>query len=439
MKKVKGATALAACLLTVALGASQAKAPSGQWEHLLEGSPILAGGNGAWIVQEPKLVLAGPVEGMAFGPGPNEATLITRQRVAIAPKDLIEPHEAKPADRGYRVNVVNLGSLAVRGIKLPSNVQGVYGKDWVSGERILSIRVQTTEDAGDLLVDVVGGGIFSTLGMPDQINVASEVPTLALLSAFDYRNQFADTTVKIIDFSSNPPRSIQAAMPKGTGRPIRLTANRTILCETPSRTRVEVSLADGSVKPSVPNEKDELDLSRQGRGRDVPRTVWADYKEEPFEGLWLETLPGLRSQFRLSKEKNAFEMNEDGRRIMYIAHGAVFLSELTPVDLDAAVKALMAQAKVNAVSFAKQAGTAMHIYASDYDDLMPISGASARESVFPYIKSARILDSVVWTNVMGQNMGKIQDPSKYELGYVPGPGGRAIIYADGHVGWRAEP
>jgi hypothetical protein len=426
-------------VLACTMVASQAKAPSGQWEHLLEGSPILAGSNGAWIVQEPKLVLAGPVEGMTFGPGPNEATLITRQRVAIAPKDLIEPYEVKPSDRGYRVNVVNLGSNAVRSIKLPSNVQGVYGQAWVSGERILSIGVQTTEDSGDLLVDVVGGGIVSTLGMPDQINVASEVPTLALLSAFDYRNQFADTTVKIIDFSSNPPRSIQAAMPKGTGRPIRLTANRTILCETPSRTRVEVSLADGSVKPSVPNEKDELDFSRQGRGRDVPRTVWADYREEPFEGLWLETLPGLRSQFRLSKEKNAFEMNEDGRRIMYIAHGAVFLSELTPIDLDAAVKALMAQAKVNAVSFAKQAGTAMLIYAADYDDLMPISGASARESVFPYIKSARILDSVVWTNVTGQNMGKIQDPSKYELGYVPGPGGRAIIYADGHVGWRADP
>lgn len=439
MKRYKGATAVAACLLTVALGASQAKAPSGQWEHLLEGSPILAGSNGAWIIQEPKLVLAGPVEGMSFGPGPNEATLITRQRLAITPKDLIEPDEAKPSEKGYRVNVVNLGSLAVRNIKLPSNVQGVFGQEWVSGERILSIRVQTVEDSGDLLVDVVGGGIFSTLGMSDQINVASEVPTLSLLAAFDYKNQYADTTVKIIDFSTNPPRSIQTAMPKGTGRPIRLTANQTILCETPSRTRVEVSLADGSVKPSVARERSEDDHSRQGQGRGVPRTVWADYREEPFEGLWLETLPGLRSQFRLSREKSAYDMNDDGRRIMYIAHGAVFLSELTPIDLEAAVKALMDQAKANAMFFAKQAGTAMHIYAADYDDLLPVSGAASRDLVMPYIRSARILDSVVWTNITGQNMGKIQDPANYQLGYVPGPGGRAIIYADGHVGWRADP
>ena len=439
MKKVKGATALAACLLTVALGASQAKAPSGQWEHLLEGSPILAGKNGAWIVQEPKLVLAGPVEGMSFGPGANEAVLITRERVTVSSKDLVEPSEAKRAERGYRVNVVNLGSLAVRSIKLSSSVQGIYGHEWVSAERILSVGVRTVDDGGDILVDVVGGGSFSTVGLQNEISVASEVPTLALLSAFDYKDRYADTTVRVVDFSSNPPRSIQAAMPKGTGRPILLTANRTIVCESATEERVEVSLADGSVKPWVPRQNDKIDPSRLERAGASPRLVWADYREDPKGGLWLQTIPGFRSEMRLSKEGDAFKLHDDGKKIMYMAHGAVFVSELTLIDLDAAVKALMAQAKANAISFAKQAGTAMHIYAADYDDLLPMSGASSRDSVMPYIKSARILDSVVWTNVTGQNMGKIQDPAKYELGYVPGPGGRAIIYADGHVGWRADP
>lgn len=439
MKRYKGATAVAACLFTVALGASQAKAPSGQWEHLLEGSPILAGSNGAWIVQEPKLILAGPVEGMSFGPGANEAVLITRERVTVSPKDLVEPAVAKPADRGYRVNLVNLGSLAVRSIKLPSYVQGVYGHEWVSAERILSVGVRTVDDGGDILVDVVGGGIYSTLGLQNEISVASEVPALAVLHPFDYRNRDADVTLRIVDFTSSPPRSVQVALPKGTGRPILLTANRTIVCESATKGRVEVSLSDGSVKPWVPDEKNQIDLSRSERRGASPRMIWADYREEPKGGLWLQTNPGFRSELRLSREGNAFELHDDGRKIMFMAHGAVFVSELTPIDLEAAVKALMQQAKANAVMFAKQAGTAMHIYAADYDDLLPVSGAASRDSVMPYIKSARILDSVVWTNITGQNMGKIQDPANYQLGYVPGPGGRAIIYADGHVGWRADP
>lgn len=433
---------ISACFLGVAacsLLASQAKAPSGQWEHLLEGSPILAGKSGAWIVQEPKLVLAGPVEGMSFGPGPNEAVLISRERVTVSPKDLTEPAEAKPAERGYRVSVVNLGSLAVRSIKLPAFVQGVYGHSWVSSERILSVGVRTEDSGGDIFVDVVGGGIFSTLGLPNEYSVMSEVPTLALLYPLDFKNQFADVTVRIVDFTSNPPRSVQVALPKGTGRPILLTANRTIVCESATKGRVEVSLSDGSVKPWVPSSERQGDLLRSDEFRDTRPTVWADHTDGPYAGLWLRTEPGLRSQMQVSREGSTYELKEDGRKIMFMAHGAVFVSELTPIDLEAAVKALMQQAKANAVMFAKQAGTAMHIYASDYDDLLPVSGAASRDSVMPYIKSARILDSVVWTNITGQNMGKIQDPANYQLGYVPGPGGRAIIYADGHVSWRADP
>jgi prepilin-type processing-associated H-X9-DG protein len=35
----------------------------------------------------------------------------------------------------------------------------------------------------------------------------------------------------------------------------------------------------------------------------------------------------------------------------------------------------------------------------------------------------------------GGNLAEIKEPSKEVMGYVPGPGGRAVTYLDGHVKW----
>lgn len=72
-------------------------------------------------------------------------------------------------------------------------------------------------------------------------------------------------------------------------------------------------------------------------------------------------------------------------------------------------------------------------------DHLPISGAQIADSVSPYISDLDILKNVVWTNVFGQKLTDIKDPTTYELGYVSGPGGRAIIFADGSVRWRPTP
>ena len=151
------------------------------------------------------------------------------------------------------------------------------------------------------------------------------------------------------------------------------------------------------------------------------------------------TLPATyRPSMRLSKDADFALISSSGARVLFRAMGAAFCAELTKIDLERARELLAAHARVKAMNYGKQAALGALLYATDYDDFLPISGGQALESVAPYLKDSSILDKVVWTNLTGQSMGKIEKPSEYQLGYVPGPGGKAVIFADGHIQWIAD-
>jgi hypothetical protein len=103
-----------------------------------------------------------------------------------------------------------------------------------------------------------------------------------------------------------------------------------------------------------------------------------------------------------------------------------------PADsLDRLKKAL----KWQAISYAKQAGLATIMYAGDNDDQYP----SGKESISPYLKSDDILDGFVYTLSGNLNASQIESPAETVMGYVEGPGGRAVVYTDGHSKWINDP
>lgn len=428
---------LTACLVITAFCAAKAQAPMAKWEHLLEGSPILAGRDQAWIVQEPRVISTGPSEAMTFGPSAHEAVVVTRSAVKLTPQTVSGSSADNRQGVGFKLNVINLITGSTKAITLPATVQQVSELSWVSKQRVLAVHALSSDSHFTVLVDVVGGGVFSSQGNMSEGAIISEVESLALLRSYDFRNPEADVFIRVIDFSVTPARWTRIQLPKGAGRPLVLTSDKTVICASPAKGQVEFSLQDGSVRPWVPRQDGSQSILQIAQAEVGP--VWSEVRPEPNSGLWLLASPGVRSELRLSKEADSAEMNDKRDKILFRAHGAVFQCDLTPVNLDAAAKALGEHAKSQAISMAKQAGTAMHIYSSDYDGLMPLSGASAWDALFPYMKSAKILDSVVWTNVTGQNLSKISNSGSYEIGFVPGPGGNAVIYADGSVGWSAKP
>jgi hypothetical protein len=86
------------------------------------------------------------------------------------------------------------------------------------------------------------------------------------------------------------------------------------------------------------------------------------------------------------------------------------------------------------VSRAKQVGTALMIYAADYENQLP-PGDNWQERVMPYIKNSDLMRGFQYMGA-GQNMAQMQSPSETLLGIVVGKYGRVLVFADSSARWE---
>ena len=151
----------------------------------------------------------------------------------------------------------------------------------------------------------------------------------------------------------------------------------------------------------------------------------ADTKEEP-------------NHAKIARACDFAEVSPDEKAVLFLEAGVAQVRMLTAIDKALWQSQREAAERMVAISNAKQCATAMMMYAADYDDVLPINGGDWKDSVYPYIKSSSIMRDFVYT-YSGGNLGSADDPSTTELGYIDGPGGRAVAYLDGHVKWIPNP
>jgi hypothetical protein len=89
-----------------------------------------------------------------------------------------------------------------------------------------------------------------------------------------------------------------------------------------------------------------------------------------------------------------------------------------------------------ALSNGKQLGLAVLMYSQDYDEVLP-SPEGINDRLLPYLKNISLFDGFNYT-FPGGPLANVAKPAETELGWVNGPGGRAIIFVDGHVVWRPD-
>ncbi len=123
-----------------------------------------------------------------------------------------------------------------------------------------------------------------------------------------------------------------------------------------------------------------------------------------------------------------------GDQPVYVSDGVLFARQIQASPYDEFLAIHKAAVKDQAIQHAKQAGLSLHIYASDYDGLLPSGDVSGR--LMPYVQSKDVLNGISWTNVNGQSLDRMINPAQTELGYLGTPFGDAVIFADGHVIWR---
>lgn len=193
----------------------------------------------------------------------------------------------------------------------------------------------------------------------------------------------------------------------------------------------------GVVQPAEPEE------NRQEPKPEVfvavmTQQVSASSNARSVKSLWLMAeVDGERRSSLVSGDANWGEISPKADAVIYTSRGILSMAELIRIPKEAYLAARAAAERAVTMSHAKQIGLALHMYAQDFDETFPGSGDDVVGKIRPYLGNSEFASKLVFT-FPGGTIASIKEPNKTELGYVPGAGGRAIIFADGHVQWKAD-
>jgi hypothetical protein len=153
--------------------------------------------------------------------------------------------------------------------------------------------------------------------------------------------------------------------------------------------------------------------------------------------LWLES--SVKTDFSrllLSGEATHGVLRPAGDGVFYQSQGALWFAPFLRLNQAQFLAARRAALRALALNNAKQAGLGLIMYAQDYDEVLP-SPDGIKDKILPYIKEGSVMESFTYT-YGGGKLADIEKPAETVLGYVLGPGGRAIVYADGHAKWQDD-
>jgi hypothetical protein len=126
------------------------------------------------------------------------------------------------------------------------------------------------------------------------------------------------------------------------------------------------------------------------------------------------------------------ELAPGATAVSYQSRGTLLVRRIVRVPLDYYKNQLRLALRQKALDTAKQLGLSLLMYASDYDDNLPGNGKGWQDKIGPYLNNDDLAAQFNYTYPGGPSSA-IQNPATTELGYVDGPDGRAVVYADGHA------
>ena len=165
--------------------------------------------------------------------------------------------------------------------------------------------------------------------------------------------------------------------------------------------------------------------------------------------LWLQTVgTPTAGDHHPTAALLAADMDEatllpDASAVLYTSAGALYAVPLTRksrVAFDVPYRAYLRQLTI---SNAKRIGLAMLQYSIDSDAHFPPVGDLIK-GIGPYLQDERVLNNAETGQLgflyllNGDTLSGIANPAAKAVGYLAGPGGRAVIYVDGHVIWQPD-
>lgn len=205
-------------------------------------------------------------------------------------------------------------------------------------------------------------------------------------------------------------------------------------------------LKDAQVTPLKEQPKDMVSVRSLRKPLVLPLTLQQDTstltgnagRTTSTEALWIEAAaPGPEKKFTralVTAESDATRLLlSDLSAVLFTRDGALYAAPIATLDRVAFEKLQ----KELAISNAKQTGLALMMYAQDYDENFPHDPSTVKDAISPYLKNRDLLENFTYTYSGNTSLSKLDKPDQTQLGYITAPGGRAVVFADGHVRWEA--
>jgi hypothetical protein len=206
------------------------------------------------------------------------------------------------------------------------------------------------------------------------------------------------------------------------------------------RTRVTTVL---SLRYGEPRSYQEKPLPVQLRSD--ARAVLEAGPSEQLALLWLESsVPSEQTRCLICANSSGGSLAPDASAVLYLAQGAAWVVPLTRLPRAQMLARIRTLQRGLSLFRARKIAYSLSLYLQDYDGEYPPVGDTAIDAIRPYLDQDDAVfppgadESDFVYRYTGGPPKSLRSPATTELGYLPGPGGRAVIYADRHVEWRAS-
>ena len=218
--------------------------------------------------------------------------------------------------------------------------------------------------------------------------------------------------------------------------------------EQDSRSKVQKSVwyalnpisAKLSVSPAPPgsaaNPRKEVELELQVQSFSATYDKAKDKFEAPTV-LVLPRMPNAPQIAVATTDGKDGQLSPTLNGVSYSSQGSLMVRPIGKISLEAYRMAKLNEERAKLMDIAKQFVVGLVMNAEDNDGNLLSNKGDWRSQLDPYLKDIKI-GGFEYT-FGGGLMSKISDPANTSIGFVTGPGGRAVAYADGHVQWVPNP
>lgn len=409
----------------------------------------IAGKEKAWMLLSPKFVAEGECADMSWSHD-GRFLLVNRTHIDVTPKFLQQvvakaPNTTPPANLG-EIIIFSLETGRSRVIQKYDAQKTSYQGRWLGTGSSIFFVLTSHEDGNSSGYISSADGDIRKLSLGDDANYVDFLPcpTRAEM-AVNVHSQ--SKGMMLMRFNSSGPVGAPITTSSGSepvgylknGTEILFSGYRKIALAAPSDARVKrqevfyeaVNVLTGATRISSKVEYQTMFEAEEPELSVDSKAVAVDPKLKPLTPALFRAGDEIAL---IAGDVTRAVPNRQMTGVAYCSQGMVFVRSMAEMPLAAYLEAKEAAERTKIISNAKQVAFGLMIYAADNDDNLPSNQGKWQDSVFPYLKDRSLMDGFVMV-FKGGNMLKVEDPANTILGYIPGKGGRAIAYVDGHVKW----